>query len=111
MSYLRLGSGHEVYLVVYTARHAHDRHMRQPSPVSGVLAEAIRERRLALGMGTTQQVVAQRAHISLRHLQKIERGSCTPRLETLAAISSALRTSVQGLLDRAEQLRGRRRRR
>lgn len=68
------------------------------------LAEAIRERRKALGAAATQEEVAHKARISVRHLQKIESGENSPRLETLLALARALKTNAQSLLDRAEEL-------
>jgi transcriptional regulator with XRE-family HTH domain len=64
----------------------------------------MRERREKLGPDATQEEIAHRAHISVRHLQKIEAGVANPKLETLLAIAAALKTNLQTLLDRAEQL-------
>lgn len=68
------------------------------------LAAAIRERREALGATATQEGIAHRARVSVRHLQKIEKGLGNPKLETLLAIAKALKTNLQSLLDRAEEL-------
>jgi DNA-binding XRE family transcriptional regulator len=70
------------------------------------LAQAIRERRESLGPRATQEEIAYKARISVRHLQKIENGLINPRLDTLLALASALRTNLQTLLDRAEELAG-----
>lgn len=58
--------------------------------------EAIRERRLALGMSTAD--LADRAGISLRALGYIERGDSWPRLDNAARIASALGVPVDALL-------------
>lgn len=71
------------------------------------LARALRERRLSLGENATQQVIAAHANISLRQLQKIEQGAAIPRLDTLLALTDALDTDLQSMLDRAETLRRR----
>lgn len=71
------------------------------------LSRALRERRLSLGEQATQQMIAARAKISLRQLQKIERGSTVPRVDTLFALTNALATDLQSMLDRAEVLQRR----
>jgi transcriptional regulator with XRE-family HTH domain len=68
------------------------------------LAQAIRERRESLGASATQEEIAHRAHVSVRHLQKIEHGLGVPKLDTLLAVSKALKTNLQSLLDRADEL-------
>lgn len=73
------------------------------------VANALRERRLALGMTATQEAIARQAGISLRHIQKLERGDSVPRLDTLMALARALATDVQSILDRAETLEHRKR--
>lgn len=71
------------------------------------IARALRERRLSLGSQATLQAIAHRAHISMRHLHNIENGTATPRLATVLALTEALRTDLQSVLDRAEVLRHR----
>lgn len=71
------------------------------------LSRALRERRLSLGEDATQQAIAARAKISVRQLQKIEQGAAIPRVDTLLALTDALRTDLQSMLDRAEVLRHR----
>jgi len=56
----------------------------------------------------TQEDVAFKAHVSVRHYQKLESGGVNPRLDTLLAVAKALQTNVQSLLDRAEELAGKR---
>jgi transcriptional regulator with XRE-family HTH domain len=68
------------------------------------VARAIRERRLALGVDSTQANVARRARLSVRHLQKVEAGEVVPRLDTLLLLARALETDAQSLLDHAERL-------
>jgi transcriptional regulator with XRE-family HTH domain len=68
------------------------------------LWSAVRERRQKLGPAATQEEIAHRAHISVRHLQKIEAGVGNPKIETLLALATALKTNLQTLLDRAEQI-------
>jgi transcriptional regulator with XRE-family HTH domain len=68
------------------------------------LALAIRERRESLGGNATQEEIAHKARISVRHLQKLEHGTTNPKLETLLALAAALKTNVQSLLDRADAL-------
>ena len=75
----------------------HDRLVRS-------LARAIRERRESLGPQATQEDIANKARVSVRHMQKIEKGLGNPKLDTLLAISKALKTNLQTLLDRAEEL-------
>jgi transcriptional regulator with XRE-family HTH domain len=72
------------------------------------VAQALRERRLALGESATQERIAQRAGMSVRHLQKIESGATASRIDTLLSLARALDTNLQSLLDRAETLRRRR---
>ena len=64
----------------------------------------MRERREKLGVAATQEDIAHRARISVRHLQKIEAGGANPTLETLLAVAAALKTNLQTLLDRADQI-------
>jgi transcriptional regulator with XRE-family HTH domain len=68
------------------------------------VAQAIRERRESLGPHATQEQIAHKAHVSVRHLQKIENGLTNPRLDTLLGLAEALRTNLQTLLDRADEL-------
>jgi transcriptional regulator with XRE-family HTH domain len=58
------------------------------------LALAIKERRQSLGSTVTQEDVAVKAQISVRHFQKLESGSANPRPDTLLAIAKALQTSA-----------------
>ena len=68
------------------------------------LGAAIRERREALGAKATQEEIAHRAHLTVRHLQKLELGQTNPKLDTLLDVAKALKTNLQTLLDRAEEL-------
>lgn len=72
------------------------------------LAAAIRERRESLGAKATQEDIAHKAHLTVRHLQKLEQGATNPKLDTLLALARALRTNLQSLLDRAEELQAKR---
>jgi len=76
--------------------------------VRKALALAVKERRLALGSSVTQEDVAFKANISVRHFQKLESGTANPRLDTLLAIAKALQTNLQSLLDRAEEIASKR---
>lgn len=71
------------------------------------LGAAIRERRVALGPKATQEEIAYKARLTLRHLQKLELGQTNPKLDTLLAVAKALKTNLQTLLDRAEELQSR----
>jgi transcriptional regulator with XRE-family HTH domain len=64
----------------------------------------MRERREKLGPEATQEEIAHRARLSVRHLQKIEAGAANPKLDTLLALAAALKTNLQTLLDRADKL-------
>jgi transcriptional regulator with XRE-family HTH domain len=68
------------------------------------LGQAIRERREQLGRKATQEEIAYRARLTLRHLQKLESGQTNPKLDTLLLLAKALKTNLQTLLDRAEEL-------
>ena len=68
------------------------------------LGLAIRERREALQKKASQEEIAHRAHVTVRHLQKLESGQTNPKLETLLAVAKALKTNLQTLLDRADEL-------
>lgn len=78
--------------------------MSKKAPPSYWLARALRERRLSLGAKATQQDIAVRAGMSVRHFQKIEGGLTSPRVDTLIALAKALKTDLQSLLDRAQTL-------
>ena len=68
------------------------------------LGAAIRERRESLRAPATQEEIAHRAHLTVRTFQKVELGQTDPRLGTVLAIAKALRTNLQTLLDRADEL-------
>lgn len=72
------------------------------------LALAVKERRQSLGSNVTQEDIAIKAHISVRHFQKLESGSANPELATLLAVAKALQTNLQSLLDRADELASKR---
>jgi transcriptional regulator with XRE-family HTH domain len=86
---------------------ADNRRVTSQERVMRALWSVMREQRKKLGPTATQEEIAHRAHISVRHLQKIEAGVATPRLDTLLDISAALKTNLQTLLDRAEHIAGR----
>jgi len=71
------------------------------------LGHAIKQRREALGPKATQEEIAHRARLTLRHLQKLELGQTNPKLDTLLTVAKALKTNLQSLLDRAEELQHR----
>jgi transcriptional regulator with XRE-family HTH domain len=79
-------------------------------PLFRYLGSALRERRESFGHRLTMETVARKARLTVRHLQKLEQGNGNPKLETLLAVAKALRTNVQSLLDRAEEMRKARRR-
>lgn len=68
----------------------------------------MRERRESLRSAATQEDIAYRARITVRHLQKLEKGQTNPKLETLLTVARALKTNLQSLLDRADELQPRR---
>jgi transcriptional regulator with XRE-family HTH domain len=76
-------------------------------PLTRYLGAALRERRGALGRKATQEEIAHKARVTVRHLQKLEQGSSNPKLDTLLGIAKALRTNLQSLLDRADELQAR----
>ena len=70
------------------------------------LGAAIRARRESLGKKATQEEIAHRAKLVVRHLQRLEQGQTNPRLDTLLDLAKALKTNLQSLLDEAEALQG-----
>ena len=84
-----------------------NRRVTSQERIMRALWSVMREHRKKLGPAATQEEIARRARISVRHLQKIEAGVANPKLETLLALSAALKTNLQTLLDRAEHIAGR----
>ena len=61
-----------------------------------VLGEKVRkERRLA---GLTQEQLAERCHVSTKHIANIEKGSMNPSYEILLAIARVLPVSLDALI-------------
>ena len=79
---------------------AHD-----PSYYVGRAIQAVRLGRLAKDGTSTQEHIAHESGVSLRHYQKIEAGGIDVRIGTLYAISAALGAKAQEILDRADDLR------
>lgn len=73
------------------------------STAGHALGRAIRERREAAGI--SQEETAHRASITVRHYQKIEYGETDPGLDVLLRVAKGLDTTLQSLLDRADELR------
>lgn len=94
----------DIYTVANMPRHLDNALVASQDRLIRSLARAIRERRESLGARATQEEVAHNTRITLRQLQRIERGLMDPRLSTLLSIAKALRTNLQSLLDRAEEL-------
>jgi transcriptional regulator with XRE-family HTH domain len=90
--------------VVNTPRLPDNTLVPSTSRLTRYLAIAIRERRAALGEKATQEEIAHKARLTVRHLQKLEQGATNPKLDTLLAVAKALRTNLQSLLDRADEL-------
>lgn len=82
--------------------------MASPDQIRKALPLAIKERRQSLGSTVTQEDIAFKAHISVRHFQKLESGSANPELATLLDVARALQTNLQSLLDRADELASKR---
>lgn len=68
------------------------------------LGRAIRERRED-AVRISQEEAAHRAAITVRHYQKIEYGETDPGLDVLLRVAKGLGTTLQLLLDRADELR------
>jgi DNA-binding XRE family transcriptional regulator len=60
------------------------------------IARNVRNRRIALEL--TQEQLAERAQLDLRHFQKIEAGELNLTLKTLCLLARALRTNLVDLL-------------
>lgn len=60
---------------------------------------ASRLRELRLERGLTQEAVASRAGLALRHLQKIEAAQVNLTIESLAKVAAALRVEPKELLE------------
>lgn len=82
--------------------------MATSNRLASALAQAIRERRESLGAKSTQEEIAHRARISVRHYQKLENGLTNPKLDTLLEVARSLKTNLQTLLDRADELASKR---
>jgi transcriptional regulator with XRE-family HTH domain len=54
----------------------------------------VRVRSLRLAAGITQEVLAEKASISLKHLGELERGRSNPTLSSLEALAAALGVSL-----------------
>lgn len=54
----------------------------------------VRVRSLRLAAGITQEVLAEKASISLKHLGELERGRSNPTLSSLEALATALGVSL-----------------
>lgn len=67
------------------------------SDIGKRLGRRIRHLRTQDGERTTQEELAERAHISVSFLSMIERGERMPHVETLAAIAEALGVSLSEL--------------
>lgn len=61
---------------------------------------ASRLRRIRASKGLTQEAVADRAHLAVRHLQKIEAAEVNATLNSLARLAVALDVDVGELLQR-----------
>ncbi len=96
--------------MVYRPRPSDNSDVPAYDRLTRALGTALRERRESLGSAATQEEIAHKARITVRHLQKLEKGQTNPKLETLLAVGRALKTNVQSLLDRAEELLPRRER-
>jgi transcriptional regulator with XRE-family HTH domain len=68
------------------------------------LGLAIREQREEV-VDISQEEAAHRASVTVRHYQKLEYGDTDPGLDVLMRVAKALETTLQRLLDRAEELR------
>jgi len=70
---------------------------KRPNPATAVLrlAAAIRDRREERGL--TQQKVAEKADMSVRHYQKIETGEVDVRYTSLVAVATALGSRIADL--------------
>lgn len=55
-------------------------------------------------MRISQEEAAHRASVTVRHYQKVEYGDTDPGLDVLLRIAKGLDTTLQDLLDRAEDL-------
>ncbi|RZS93892.1 helix-turn-helix domain-containing protein [Aquimarina brevivitae] len=62
---------------------------------SKVIAEVVKSRRVALGL--TQQEVADLTKLSLRSVQRIEKGEVVPRMHTLKMLAQQLDFSLENL--------------
>lgn len=78
--------------------------MGKTSRQAQLLGRAIRERREE-AMRISQEEAAHRASITVRHYQKIEYGETDPGLDVLLRVAKALGTTLQVLLDQADELR------
>lgn len=63
---------------------------------------AHRLRELRSGKGLTQEIVANRAGLALRHLQKIEAAQVNPTIDSLVKIAVALDVDPEELLSKDE---------
>ncbi len=68
----------------------------KPMPDYKLIGERIRELRLNLKL--TQEHLAEKVHIGVQHMSKIENGNTKLSLPCLIAIANALRTTVDYLL-------------
>ena len=65
------------------------------------LARRVRELRTEKGL--TQEVLAQRAHMAVRHLQKLEGSDLNVTIDTLSRVASALEVDISDLFRRGER--------
>jgi transcriptional regulator with XRE-family HTH domain len=92
-------------IVAYGPRFVQNRLVATTSSLRA-LATAIRQRREEMGL--TQEDMAYESGISVRHYQKLEAGGTDPRISTLHALAKVLKTTVQRILDRADDLQSQR---
>ena len=74
------------------------------SSMSKHFGMAVRKRRLAAGW--TQEMLAERAGLHPTYVSMVERGVRNPTLDVSARIAKALKVSLAGIIDEAQQRRG-----
>ena len=78
------------------------RRSRPRSPELAALGEAIRQ--LRLGVGLSQEQLAEQADTDLSQVGGIERGVRNPSYETLVRLAVALGTTVGTIASRADEI-------
>lgn len=76
-----------------------------PGVADTIARVGVRIRSLRLERNLTQEQAAERAHLSVKHLQDVERGETNPTIASLIALSRALGVTLSELFARIDSER------